>query len=428
MQPTIPGPGYVSPTDVAKNLYDFCNAKLAVGHPVSDVLYWKTHDGRMHFAICGRSDHLFVSFGGFEDVWDNSHGRLDAALASALGVPRQISDSLLTRDGLSTRRSFPMDRGDYTKLLRKWIQRATREHEVDVHLMPDAHRRPDGLLAFSGRAKRMVASPGGRPVDTMPLHRSILALELPADDRAWAKREEDPPLFTAAPIGSRLSVMRELHAVPPTSIEYGFDLSLRDSAYAILDPWLVQARYEPPQATTAGAWPVTLWSEPVTVESPPSYRELIARQRNGEVDAANIPWIYTAGLPRPRGLHPEWEGLHRAIASLRRKREQRDLGAAWVSGFCNAFLDSSAVRLVICRPSATREVKAAMQAIGWRGTIIEYAASDPSWSRRIGAEIERHFEAVSFREPINPLDPYSAKPRTIGSAMTLPWRKADFGI
>lgn len=420
---TIPGPGCIDPTEVAKNLYAFCNEKLSVRNPLSDVLYWKDHDGILHFAICGRSGSIFLAFEGFEGVWDNSAGRLDLALASALGVPRQISERLVSRDGLSVRREYPMDRGQYTRLIRKWIQRATQESEIELHLMPDAHRRPDGLLAYSGRAGRMVAAPGGRTVDHLPLDKSILALEMPADDRAWAKREGDAPLFTMAPIGDLLPTVRELRALPPVVLEYGFDISLMSNVYALLDPWLVQSRYEPPQPTAPGAWPVTLWSEAVTVDSPPSYRDLIRAQRDGRIDAAEVPWIYTAGLPRPRALHPEWEGLHRAIHALRKKYDAGE--RAIVSGFCNAFLDLSAVRAVLCRPGSTSSVHSALSAAGWRGTIIEFGGDDRTWRRRIIREIERLFEPACFSEPV---DPKKAKPRTVGKYQPLPWRKSDFGI
>lgn len=411
------GPG-IHPKEVAQGLYDFLRTKLEAPRPIDDVMYWRDHEDRHRFALCGSSLTLFDAFGGFEGIWDNSHGRLETALASAVRMPRQIVESSLTLERSSRSSSLPIDRSDYLRLLRKWIRRAIRSNDVLIHLMPDAKHRADGMVAFSGKRGRSWNSTD-RLCDRMSLSQSILRLSMPGDDRAWAYRPEDPPLFAVGDVTSLLEDMREAKAIPPMSIEYGFELTLKRDVYLLLDPWFVQSRYEAPHFESHGPWPVTLWSEPVQVDDVPCMRSIIRAQRNAEIDAAEVPWVYTAGVPRPRNLHPEWQSLFKIIKSLRRRRIEEE--SYVLRGFSNAYLDSNVVRGVICHTSKTKEVTETMKQLYWSGSVIEYTERSDSMRRRIAKTIETRFKPAMFREPEDPNDPASQLQRTRYGYTPLPW-------
>lgn len=423
--------GSVSPKDLAISLYQFFSTKLSVGKStIDDVLVWVSGDD-IHVGICGHSKRLFDAFGGFDGLWDNSRGRLDLACARACMIPRQQAETLLRVDGISTTPILSVERSEYLRILRKWVLRATRMERCKIHLMPDARHRRDGLVAFSG-ARKMPVFTDRRKCDNMPIHKSILVMDMPSDRRAWAEREGDPPLFTAARIDLlTLMEMQNYRAIPPAEIEYGFELSMSRPVMLILDPWLVQARYEPPQPNAPESWPITLWRERLALESQPWVQELIRSQRDGIIDSADKAWIYTAGLPRPQESHPNWQSLHLAVRAIRRIRESQS-GVASVTGYCNAFLSKSVVRSVICHPTVTSKAHKSLQSIGWSGSVYEISwdMNDPescaSVSRRVLQEIARKTDSCVFREPIDPADARAMRPRTVGRYTPLPWKQDDF--
>jgi hypothetical protein len=425
--------GRVDPKDLAKSLYKFLATKLSVGKKtIDDVLVWTSAD-EIHIGICGPSKRLFDAFGGFDGMWDNSRGRLDLACASACMIPRQQAEVLLDVDGINTTPHLMMDRSKYLSLMRKWVRRATRKEQCFIHLMPDVRHRRDGLMAYSG-ARRMNVFSDRRKCDSMPVHKSLLVLDMPSDKRAWANREGDPPLFTAAKLNLDLLLeMQNYRAIPPVEIEYGFDLTMDTPVLMVMDPWLVQARYEPPQPNAPDAWPITLWRERMTLDSFPWIQELICQQRDGIFDSSDQAWIYTAGFPRPKDLHPDWQGLYLAVRAIRRIRES-GTGTASVTGFCNAFTSSSVIRAVICHSSMTSKAKKSLESIGWRGSMYELSwdLKDPQdrarAAKKVMQEIVRATDSCVFQEPLDPTDARAMRPRTTSWYTPLPWRAEDFWL